>query len=246
MLTTSCAPGERELGRRRARLPDVLADRRPDEHLAEAEEQQVVARGEVAVLVEDAVVRQEPLAVDAADLAVGEHEAGVVEVAVEVGRADERDDARRLRRDLPRPSRRAARMKRRSQQQVLGRVAGDGELREEDEVGAAPRAPRSSRARMRVAVAVEVADDAVDLGECESHDRGGGPRSLVFSSGSKTLARSAARQRKQRDHAGGEAGEGERDQTAACALVAEPASTAPTANSATASHRSALRSSARG
>ena len=52
---------------------------------------------EVAVLVEDAVVRQEVLAVDAANLAAGEHEARVVEVGVEVGRADERHDALRRR-----------------------------------------------------------------------------------------------------------------------------------------------------
>ena len=57
--------GEREVGRRRPGLPDVLADRRPDEHLAEAEQEQVAAGREVAVLVEDAVVRQEALAVDA-------------------------------------------------------------------------------------------------------------------------------------------------------------------------------------
>ena len=56
----------------------------------------------------------------------------------------------------------------RPQEQVLGRVAGDGELREEDEVGAlvaclgeAPDDP--------VPVAVEVADDGVDLGEREPH-----------------------------------------------------------------------------
>ena len=32
-------PGEREVGRRRARLPDVLADRRPDERLTEPEQE---------------------------------------------------------------------------------------------------------------------------------------------------------------------------------------------------------------
>ena len=82
--------GEREIGRRRSRLPDVLADRRADEHVAEAQQEQVVARREVAVLVEDAVVRQVALAVDAAHLAVREHEARVVEIGVEVRRADER------------------------------------------------------------------------------------------------------------------------------------------------------------
>ena len=92
--------GEREVGRRRARLPDVLADRRPDEHLAEAQQDEVVARREVPVLVEDAVVRQVALAVDVPDLAVREHEARVVEVGVEVRRADERRDAVRPPGDL--------------------------------------------------------------------------------------------------------------------------------------------------
>ena len=52
-------------------LPDVLADRRPDERAAELEQEQVAARREVAVLVEDAVVGQEALAVDRLHLAVG-------------------------------------------------------------------------------------------------------------------------------------------------------------------------------
>src|SRR5439155_1224009 len=81
---------------------------------------------EVAVLVEDAVVRQEALAVDAADLAAGEDEAGVVEVRVEVRSADERRDPVRLSRELlDRPLRRPDEP--RPQEQVLVRVAGDGE-----------------------------------------------------------------------------------------------------------------------
>ena len=55
---------ERQVGRRRARLPDVLADREPDGRLPDPEEDELTALGEVAVLVEDAVVREEVLAVD--------------------------------------------------------------------------------------------------------------------------------------------------------------------------------------
>ena len=102
--------GEREVGRGRPGLPDVLADRQADEHVAEAQQEEVAARREVAVLVEDAVVRQVALAVDAAHLAVGEHEARVVEVGVEVRRADERGDAVR-RRAISVDRRRAARTK---------------------------------------------------------------------------------------------------------------------------------------
>ena len=56
----------------------------------------------------------------------------------------------------------------RPQQQILRRVAGDGELGEEDEVGAGLARllePPEDAAR----IALEVADDAVDLSECESH-----------------------------------------------------------------------------
>ena len=172
--------GEREVGRGRAGLPDVLADRRADQDVAEAQQEQVAAGREVAVLVEDAVVRQVALAVDAADLAVGEDVAGVVEVGVEVRRADERGDAARARGERgDRPARGAD--ERGPQQQILGRVAGDGELREEDEVGAGG-ARLGEGAAIRSRVAVDVADDGVHLGERESHSL---PSSAVFSSGGK-------------------------------------------------------------
>ena len=95
---------EREVGRGRARLPDVLADRRADQRVAELEQDEVAAGREVAVLVEDAVVREEALAVDRLHLAARADGARVVEVAVEVRRADERDDAARRRCDLARAS----------------------------------------------------------------------------------------------------------------------------------------------
>ena len=52
-----------------------------------------VADLEVALLVEDAVVRQEHLAVDALDLAVGEDGQAVVDVLGVLGEADQRDHA---------------------------------------------------------------------------------------------------------------------------------------------------------
>ena len=51
-----------------------------------------VARLEVAALVEDAVVRQQDLAVDGADLPVPEHGDGVVGGRVVLGEADQRHD----------------------------------------------------------------------------------------------------------------------------------------------------------
>ncbi len=97
--------GEREVGGGRPGLPDVLADRRPDQRLAELQEHEVAAGGEVAVLVEDAVVGQEPLAVDGRDPAAGADRARVREVAVEPGHADEGDDVGAGGRDRPRSAR---------------------------------------------------------------------------------------------------------------------------------------------
>ena len=85
--------GEREIGGRGAGLPDVLADRRADEHVAAPKEQQLAPCSEIAVLVEDAIVRQELLPVDPAQLTVREDGARVCKVTVEERAPDERRDA---------------------------------------------------------------------------------------------------------------------------------------------------------
>jgi len=108
-----------------------------------------------------------PLLRPRGDSAVGADGARVVEIAVEQRHADERDDSGRLRRDQF--ERRAGRAdEARSQQEVLRWVTRHGELGEDDEVGA-----RSARLRDaledQLAVAVEVADDRVDLREREPH-----------------------------------------------------------------------------
>ena len=126
------------------------------------EEEQIAARGEVAVLVEDAVVREEALAVDRLHLAARADRACVVEVALEVGRADERDDATGFARDLGERALRGA-DEARAQEKVLGRVAGDRELGEEDDVGR--RLFRLLQpGENPLAVSLEVADSRVDLG----------------------------------------------------------------------------------
>ena len=83
---------------------------------------------EVAVLVEDAVVWQVMFVVAVQYLATRDHGAGVVEVSVEVDEADGGHDALR---NLPgelveRPH--VLLDKARAHQEVLGRVAGDGQL----------------------------------------------------------------------------------------------------------------------
>jgi hypothetical protein len=76
---------------RRARIPDVLADGQPDPRAADLDHRLLVARLEVAPLVEHAVVGQEDLAIDAADLAVREHRGRVVGGDLALGEADDRD-----------------------------------------------------------------------------------------------------------------------------------------------------------
>ena len=133
--------GECEIGRGRAGLPDVLADRDADGRVAEPEEDEVATLGEVAVLVEDAVVREEVLAVDGLHAAVRADGAGVREIAVEPGRADERDDAVGRGRDLLERLVRGAHEPG-PKEEILGRIAGRRELGEDDEVGAGGCAPR--------------------------------------------------------------------------------------------------------
>ena len=159
--------GEREVRRRRSRLPHVLADGHADERVAVDEDEELVAGREVAELVEDAVVRQEALLHERLHLPVRADGAHVVEVAVEDRRADEGDDAARLARDLVQRLLGRAH-EARPQQQVLRRIARHRELGKDGEIGA--RVPGLLEAvEDQGAVAVEVADDGVDLGECESH-----------------------------------------------------------------------------
>ena len=64
------------------------------------------------------------------------------------------------------------------EEQILGRVSGDHELGEEDELCFLPARLLESRENA-LAVAVQVADDGVDLSQCEPHqaDRSGFPLS---------------------------------------------------------------------
>ena len=125
--------GEREVGRGRPRLPDVLADGRADEASPSPRR-----RGRARARSSGPRRRRRSSAGTACGtrlhLAAGADRARVVEVAVEVRGADERGQRAPRARSVERPRGRADEA--RPQQQVLGRVAGDGELGEEDEVGA--------------------------------------------------------------------------------------------------------------
>ena len=89
MFATTCAPAS---ARSVAGGPGCQMSSQtvgPIERLADLQQEKLPAGLEVAILVEHAVVRQEPLVVDGLDLSVGADGAGVEEIAVEVRGPDE-------------------------------------------------------------------------------------------------------------------------------------------------------------
>ena len=146
------------------------------------EQNEVATRREVAVLVEDAVVREEALAVHRLDLAGRADVAGVVEIAVEVRRTDENGRASCLPGDL------LDRLLGRAdeagpKEQILRGIARHRQLGEDHEIcGAILRLGQSLEDQC--AVSLEVADDRIDLGQCEPH----GLSLAVCASQSKTNA----------------------------------------------------------
>ena len=161
--------GEREVGRRRARLPDVLADRDPpDDRIAEPEQDEVAALGEVAVLVEDAVVGEEVLAVDGRGRGRRRRRrrrwrdrgrtTACRRARRAVGRGGDLLDRLARRAHEPRPK-----------EQILGRVARDRELGEDDEIGAGVPARSRSR-RIFSRLPSRSPDDHVQL--CERDPQG--------------------------------------------------------------------------
>jgi hypothetical protein len=115
------------------------------------------------VLVEHAVVRKEVLVVHGADATVSADRARIGQVAVEPRCSHERDEpvrgaGDRLQR-FPGRSDESG-----SEQEILGRIARDRELGEDDEIGVRLACPGEARENL-LAVSLEVADDAVDLRE---------------------------------------------------------------------------------
>ncbi len=113
--------------RRAAGIPDILADVDADDHAVDHEDRRALAGLEVAVLVEDAIGRQEALAVDALELAVTQHGRGIVEVGRAVDEADDEGEAGPLGRGVGELAHDAQVVadETRLEQQVFGRVAGD-------------------------------------------------------------------------------------------------------------------------
>ena len=150
---------------RRAGLPGVLADRQAEAGAGDLDGHAAGAGHERPALVEHPVVRQLALRVASRDRAAAQHRGGVVHACG--GAVDEPDDhvAAAGRRSGERIDRRERVVdERMPQDEVLRRVAGDGQFGEDDRVGALGR-----RARRRIGdalgVAVEVADGGVQLAE---------------------------------------------------------------------------------
>jgi hypothetical protein len=156
-------PGLGLVGRGRARHPHVLADREPDARAAEVDHGGARAGLEIALLVAHAVVPEPHLAVAGAHRAVGEHRERVEGVLGALRVADDGDDPLGTRREL-REAFVAGPQEVLLEQQVLGRVAGEHELAEEDELGAGV-ARLLDAARDLRDVALDVAHARVDLGE---------------------------------------------------------------------------------
>ena len=155
-------------------VPNVLADGDAHGHPGDAEDRRFGAGAEVAALVEDAVVGQVLLVIDTGAAAVVEDGGGVAGVRGEVDEADDGGDVQAAGGLLDAVERgQVLRHEGAAQDEVLGWVAGDGQLRQHDEV-AGGRFGVADGGANAVGVAIEVADGGVDLGEGDAKAAHGG------------------------------------------------------------------------
>ena len=124
---------------------------------------------EVARLVEHGVVRQQPLAIRADDLAVRADRGGVVDVAVLVDEADDRRAAAGPRGEL-RQHLEVVGDEARLEHEILGRIAGGRQLGEGHDVAPGGIGTVVGVGHQRE-VAVEVAHGRVELGERDPQHR---------------------------------------------------------------------------
>ena len=178
MLTTSSAPPAACVGDRPGRAPGVLADRHADPHAADLDAaatcrcpgRSSAARRTRRSWAAGACGRRR-------HLAVGAHRGRVVEVAAGVDEADHRGAAAAARAATRSSAALVVGDEAGLEQQVLGRVPGDGQLGEAPPGRTPAPRPRSSAGEDAVDVAVEVADDGVDLAQ---RRRAGGPRASAL------------------------------------------------------------------
>ena len=161
----------RGLGRDRALgAPHVLADGHAHPHAGDLEERERCGAGsEVALLVEHRVVRQQALLVDAHDLAARADRGRVVEVTTGVDEPHHGRTPTGAGRHLVEGGA-VGGDEARLEDEVLGRVAGDGELGEHGDVAAGGLGLVVGR-EDALDVAVEVADHRVELTQPEPDAR---------------------------------------------------------------------------
>ena len=158
---------------RRVVVPGVLADRETELRRCQSDGARSGPRHEVPLLVEDAEVGKLDLVVTLLDMAVADQRRGIVQPLLRTVHEPDHDRARRAgcgsRQRIERGQ--VVIDESASQDQVLGGVAGDRELREADQVGALVRGPRRPL-HHACDVAVEIADGRVQLAECDAnHER---------------------------------------------------------------------------
>src|SRR5262249_38680580 len=149
-------------GERPERAPGVLADVQPEADLADLEDAGAIAGLEITLLVEHGVVRQSLLVIGRRDPSVTHNGSRVVPIAlVEMRMPDHERDPGNLPRHALQGGRALA-IEAVSQEQVLGRVAAQRELRGYQQVGA--RGARFCAVFEDLGgVAGEITDDAIDL-----------------------------------------------------------------------------------
>jgi hypothetical protein len=154
---------------RGAGRPGVLTDGEADRRVREADRAAFRPRHEVPLLVEHPVVRQLELVVAGLDAATSQERGGVVQLllrAVDEPRQHGTAICGSSRELLE--CREVAAHERAAEHEVLGRVAGDRELGEADEVRAVPRCLACAQNHL-LDVAVEVADREVQLPQRDAH-----------------------------------------------------------------------------
>ncbi len=150
--------------RHRPRQPDILADGHADPHPGHRHHRRGLARHEVALLVEHAVIRQPLLVIRRPHRAAVQHHGGVAQAfRRRQGAADNGGDAPN---PVAQPLQRGLHLgdEAGTQQQILRRIAGDGEFREDDQIGPQAVAGFGGGGDNLVGIALNIADQEIELG----------------------------------------------------------------------------------
>jgi len=154
---------------RGASTPDVLTNDDADPNAVDVDDARIAARVEVALLVENGVIRKATLTIERRYLAVAQHRDRVVASSVrrELGKADQNGDSF----DAWGEARQfvgARGKKRRTQQQILGWIATKGEFRSDQQLRSAAPTFGYGFEDTR-GIAGKIADHLVELSDRDAH-----------------------------------------------------------------------------